>query len=112
MWRVLLVNGVIPHRPPDGSSGSPLDLDPDPVAPLIRAVAAGGLLHLWELGLRQSSFRRITRTSRGGSLGTSGIPPLCRHAVVPSAFRLQVSRLVQERSLPNSSRLCRGSSIK
>jgi len=51
-------------------------------------VAAGGVLHSWELGFRQCSFRHITRASQGSSLDTSSCSPLCRHALVPVAFRL------------------------
>jgi hypothetical protein len=77
------------------------------MALLSDAVAAVSLLHSGNIGFKQSSLRHITRALRDGSFGIFHILPLSRHAVVPLAFRSQVSRLAQGysfRTPPNSVR--------
>ena len=73
------------------------------MALLLDAVAAVSLLHTGNIGFRQFGFRHITRVLRDGSIGTFRILPLSRHAVVPSTFRLQVSRVTQGYSFRNPS---------
>jgi hypothetical protein len=55
-------------------------------------------LHRWGLGFRQCSFHPITRVLRDDTFSVFRWPPLFRHALFPSSFRLQVNRMTQERS--------------
>jgi hypothetical protein len=52
----------------------------------------GGGRRRWRLGLKQSSLGHIARVLRRGALDASRRPPLSRHAMVPSRFRVQVSQ--------------------
>jgi hypothetical protein len=53
----------------------------------------------WTLGFRPCSFGPIAQVSRDDRLHAFGCLPLYRHAVVPSGFRLQVSRSPWSRCL-------------
>jgi hypothetical protein len=77
----------------------------DLMALLVDAVAASGLNTSGNIGFKRFSFRHITRVLQDGSFGILHILPLSRHAVVPSAYRLQVGRVTQGysfRTPPNS----------
>ena len=63
---------------------------------------------VWGLGFKQSSFHHIARVLRSQPYNAFRLQPLYRHAVVPSGFRLGVSRLTQKFP-PNFSRLGRES---
>src|SRR5919202_6923428 len=79
----------------------------DLAALLSDSVAASGLNTSGNIGFKQFSFRHITRVLQDGSFGIFHILLLSRHAVVPSAFRLQVSRVAQGysfRTPPSSAR--------
>lgn len=54
-------------------------------------VPTGVPLHPWTLGFKQSSLNPIAQASRGRALHAFPRSPLYQHALVPSAFRLQVS---------------------
>ena len=54
------------------------------------------ILLLWVLGFRQSSFHLIAQALRNGVLHVFGHLPLYRHAIFPSAFRLQVNRFASK----------------
>jgi hypothetical protein len=66
--------------------------------------------HRWGLGFKQSSLGHITRVPRRVALDASRSPPRFRHALVPSRFRVQVSRQTQEP--PSSSSPLRGDTTK
>jgi len=48
--------------------------------------------HRWTLGFRQSSFDHIAQALQGHNIHVFCRSPLYRHALVPSPFRVQVSR--------------------
>jgi len=57
----------------------------------------GGHFHRWRLGCKQSSFGHIMRVLQRTATDAFGKPLLYRHAIVPSRFRVQVSRLIPPR---------------
>jgi hypothetical protein len=63
------------------------------MAPPLGVVAVGVRFHHWRLGFRQSSFHHIARVLQGTILHAFRWPLLLRQALVPSGFRLQVSRM-------------------
>ena len=63
------------------------------VAPRWRRGSGGcATFHRWRLGFKQSSLRHVERASQSSTVCVFGCSPLFAHAVVPSGFRLQVSR--------------------
>ncbi len=84
---------------PDRGSGPRKTNGLLPVAPRYRRRSGeGATFPRWGLGFRQCSIRPIRRASRGGALGAFSQPPLFRHALFPSGFRLQVNPMAQEHS--------------
>src|SRR5262249_30781564 len=79
------------------------------MAPQPGVVAASVKCHRWRLRFGQCSSHPIARVSQDDTVHAFPCLPLLRQALVPSGFRLQVSRC--PRSLPaNSSCLCQGCS--
>ncbi len=62
------------------------------MAPQPGVVAASVKFHRWRLGFGQSSSHLIARVSQDDPVHAFPCLPLFRQALVPSGFRLQVSR--------------------
>ncbi len=91
------LDALTAHRPPTRDYHG-RDVDSVAVGGAgIRRVTGGCAISTnWTLGFKQSSFNLIAQALRSDSIHAFGRPPLYQHALVPSAFRLQVSWFASE----------------
>src|SRR5262249_37764521 len=89
---LLPLNMLAAHRPSCEEYVPRNFLDPLMMAPHSGVVAASVKFHRWRLGFGQCSSHPIAWVSQGHTVHAFPCSLLFRQALVPSSFRLQVSR--------------------